>query len=288
MADRRLHRRRPAADAPAVDRHGPATVPLHRVPPGDPGGGVLPPTTARSCGPTCWPPARPASSASPVCTACSGRSRDAPTRDLPGRLVAGLVTARERAGHGAPPRRPASSWLDRCRPSRLGGSCCSPSSPTCRCWLVTRQDAGRHQAVPLPRPGPADRRCRVDVGQPPVRRLGAAPDHRLPVAVGAVVLDDGPRSACPTGWPSGCGSARCCSSAGSACAGRRASSASTGAGALVAAFVYMLCAVHAPLRLAHLGDAAAVGRGRLGDRADDPLRGTDRLRRAGATRRCSR
>ena len=63
--------------------------------------------------------------------------------------------------------------------------------------VVAGQDAGRHQALPVPRPGPPDQRRPVDVRQPPVRRLGAAPDHRLPVAAGPVVLARRAASALP-------------------------------------------------------------------------------------------
>ena len=60
-------------------------------------------------------------------------------------------------------------------------------------------------------PGPADQRRAVDVRRPPVRRLGAPPGHRLPVAAGPVVLAGRHRPACPTGSSTGCGSARSCS-----------------------------------------------------------------------------
>ena len=57
-------------------------------------------------------------------------------------------------------------------------------------------------------PGPLPRSTRPDhVRPPPVRRLGAAPAHRLPVADRARGSGSSSSSACPTGWPIDCGSA---------------------------------------------------------------------------------
>ncbi len=54
--------------------------------------------------------------------------------------------------------------------------------------VVARPDARGHQALPLPRPQPADHRRALDVRSPAVRRLGSAPGDRLPVAARPVVL----------------------------------------------------------------------------------------------------
>ena len=67
--------------------------------------------------------------------------------------------------------------------------------------VVAGADAGRHQALPVPRPGPADRRRAVDVRRPAVRRLGAAPGDRLPLAAGPVVLARSARRAARLGRP---------------------------------------------------------------------------------------
>ncbi len=66
----------------------------------------------------------------------------------------------------------------------------------------------RHQAVPLPRPGRADGAGPVAVGHVGRRRRRHPPDHRLPLADGALLLARRRRSACPTGPRSGSGSAR--------------------------------------------------------------------------------
>ncbi len=80
----------------------------------------------------------------------------------------------------------------------------------------------------------------VHVRPPPVRRVGAAPAHRLPVADGPVVLVLRARSASPTGSPIDSGSARCSSPPASACAGWRGCSGSGPTAALAAAIVYQL------------------------------------------------
>ena len=53
--------------------------------------------------------------------------------------------------------------------------------------VVARADARRHQAVPVPRPATAGVGLDLALRRPPVRRVGAAPDDRLPVAVRPVV-----------------------------------------------------------------------------------------------------
>src|SRR5690606_36898609 len=53
----------------------------------------------------------------------------------------------------------------------------------------TRVDQRRHQVVPLPRPRPTPLAGVVDVGSPDRARHRLAPDHRLPLADGPVVLD---------------------------------------------------------------------------------------------------
>ncbi len=85
-----------------------------------------------------------------------------------------------------------------------------------------RADAERHQAVPVPRPGPAGLRRRRTPGTT-AQFAGWVPHQTI-----TYLWPSGPwfwlstNSACPTGSPIGCGSPRCCSSAASACAGRRA------------------------------------------------------------------
>src|SRR6516164_2000152 len=50
-----------------------------------------------------------------------------------------------------------------------------------------RDGGGRHQGVPLPRPGPPDHRGGVDVGPQHGAGHGDAPEHRLPVPDGALL-----------------------------------------------------------------------------------------------------
>ena len=90
-------------------------------------------------------------------------------------------------------------------------------------------------------PGRLHRRRAVDVRPPPVRRAGCR------TSIIAYLWPSGPwywlvrrRSACPTGSPTGCGSAPCCSPPGSVCGGCRACSGSASLAALVAAVVYQL------------------------------------------------
>ena len=116
------------------------------------------------------------------------------------------------------------------------------------------------QALPLPRPGPPPRRRRLDVGHAPVRRLGAAPAHRLPVAGRAVVLAVRARSACPTGSPTGCGSARCCCAAGLGVRWCGAPARARSARGVRRRRRLPAQPVRAAVRLADVGDAPAVGR----------------------------
>ena len=106
---------------------------------------------------------------------------------------------------------------------RRAGRC----SPTCRRWPSSpgRMPADTKLYLYLD-PGRLIGDAPVDVRRPPVRRLGAAPDHRLPVAAGPVVLARRHASACPTGSPTGCGSARCSSPPAPACCGWPAGSGS--------------------------------------------------------------
>ena len=80
----------------------------------------------------------------------------------------------------------------------------------------------RHQDVPLPRPGTAAVAGVVDVGPEHRPRNRHPPEHRLPVPDGAVLLGGRAARRARSGWRSGSGSARSCSSparaSGSCCA----------------------------------------------------------------------
>ena len=129
-------------------------------------------------------------------------------------------------------------------------------------------------------PGPADLRRPVDVRRPPVRRLGAPPGHRLPLAAGPVVLAGRHRRPARLGRPpavdrhalfvAGTGVLWLCRrrfGLGRARRSRR--------GPRLPAV-----AVHPAVRVADVGDAAAVGRARLARR---PHRRRGAAHAAGAT-----
>ena len=118
-------------------------------------------------------------------------------------------------------------------------------------------------------PGALPRRRRLDVRSAPVRGMGAAPAHRLPVAGRAVVLAVRASSGSPTGSPTGCGSAPCCWPPGSECGGALACSGSVSCAAFVAAVVYQVSPYVLPYVSRDLGDAAPVGRAGMDRRLHD-------------------
>ena len=126
----------------------------------------------------------------------------------------------------------------------------------------------RHEAVPLPRPGPAARPRAVDVGPEHRARHGHPPEHRLPVPDGPVLLGLRPARRARLGRAAALARLDPASFAGArrplpaAHARTRAAPAS-----VVAALVYMLTPYVARLRGADLGDPAAVGRAAVDDRA---------------------
>ena len=77
--------------------------------------------------------------------------------------------------------------------------------------VVAGHDAGRHQAVPLPRPGTTGRRTRSGRSTPASSPAGSR--TRSSPTCGRPARGTWPRkrSACPTGSPTGCGSPRSCS-----------------------------------------------------------------------------
>ena len=166
----RLRRRRGAADAAAQHRHRPPALRVHRVPAVHLRRRLVRARQAATGGRTSSAPAPPAWSASPALYGVL-RSHS---------VSRGRLTAR------------TSRWT-------VGLLALIAYVPA----LLTKpgSHARRHEAVPVPRPGPPHRRRAVHLGHPPVRRLGAAPDHRLPVAAGPVVLGVRPARRARLGGP---------------------------------------------------------------------------------------
>ena len=240
----------------------------------------------------CWPTTRRARRAS-----SPGCATDAALR---ARLAAGALDDARSSRGRAPPPGPCDDpgrRGPRGRPARCGAGHSAPRT-TCRRSLrasvpvavlapstifVRCSSPTPGRSAPTPRPTststpPAARRAWSMLGLQHRDGHGHPPEHRLPVADGALLLAGRRNSVCRTGSPNGCGSARSCSSPARGPVPAADACARTRPHVTAARFCYALTPYVLTLGAAAVGDPAAVRRAPLAARADDPSLATARWR----------